>query len=203
MTTILKPRSQGKSVSLSTLAALAAHHVGLEALYQAHQLAPRKGERWDPAYRPRPTSALREVAAELKQVEDNPGLPMTDRRRLELETDAWLCLSTMLAGYGNEETWGVIVKNLNVAMILTELGYAEEWYPRIKDAMAGAWRAQLRERKTGRWGFDGEAATAIREVLQIHQVQLQAASKADVLEALHRMNDSLATGNVYTEADTV
>lgn len=203
MTKVLKSYGCGKSVSLTTLAALTAHHVGLEALYDAERLTPRIGERWDPSTRPRPSTALREVANELERVNNNPNLPMDRRARLDMETDAWLCLSTMLAGHGNQETWGVIVKNLNVAMILTELGYAEEWYPRIKEAMAGAWRAQLRERKTGRWGFDGPAAAAIREVLEIHQVQLQAASKADVLEALHRMNDSLATGNVYTEADTI
>jgi hypothetical protein len=199
---ILKARACGKSTLDLTQLALA--HVGalLTNEYDA-RLTPRMGERFDPTTRPRPTSALREVAAELKRVNDNMGLPMDRRARHELETDAWLCLSTMLAGYGNEETWGVIVKNLNVAMILTELGYAEEWYPRIKDAMAGAWRAQLRQRRTGRWGFDGEAAAAIREVLEIHQVQLQAASKADVLEALNRMHDSLATGNVYTEEDAV
>lgn len=197
MATIFKAQSQGKSMNLAP----ALMTLMLQQLTES--AAPRTGQAWNPATRPRPSTALLEVAAELKRVEENPGLPMEDRRRKEMETDAWLCLSTMLAGHGNEETWGVIVKNLNVAMILTELGYAEEWYPRIKDAMAGAWRAQLRERKTGRWGFDGQAAAAIREALQIHQVQLQAASKADVLEALNRMHDSLATGNVYTEADAV
>jgi hypothetical protein len=156
---------------------------------------------WNPATRPRPSTALREVAAELKRVNDNPGLPMDRRARLELEGDAWLCMTTMLAGHGNEETWGVIVKNLNVAMILTELGYGEELYPLLKDAMAGAFRAQLRAKRTQRWGFDGEAASAIREALQYHQVQLQVASKAHVCEALQTMHQRLADGNVYTDAD--
>lgn len=156
---------------------------------------------WNPSQRQRPTSALREVADHLARASKNQQLPMDRRAREELETDAWLCLSTMLAGHGNYETWGVIVKNLNVAMILTELGYGQEWLPRIREAMDGAWRAQLRERKTGRWGFDGPAAAAIREALEIHQLQLQAASKADVLEALHLMHESLESGHVYQSPD--
>jgi hypothetical protein len=198
---IWKTSGMGKSISLPTLAALAAHHVGLEALYQAQQLPNRKGERWDPSTRPRPSTALREVADELRRVNNNPNLPMDRRARLELEGDAWLCMTTMLAGHGNEETWGVIVKNLNVAMILTELGYGEELYDLLKDAMAGAFRAQIRAKRSGRWGFDGPAAASIREALEYHQVQLQAASKAHVYEALQIMNQRLADGNVYTDAD--
>lgn len=156
---------------------------------------------WVPSRRPLPASAVRMVADYLERISQNRDLPMDRRVRRELETDAWLCMSTMLAGYGNYETWGVIVKNLNVAMILTELGYAEEWLPRIREAMDGAYRAHQRAQKTGRWGFDGPAAAAIREVLQIHQVQLEAATKAHVLEALTIMNERLAAGEVYSEAD--
>lgn len=192
---IWKPRACGKSMPLDLA------YVGALLAREYDRLTPRIGERWDPSTRQRPTSALREVADELRRVDGNMGLPMDRRRRLELEGDAWLCMTTMLAGHGNEETWGVIVKNLNVAMILTELGYGEELLPLVKDAMAGAFRAQLRAKRTGRWGFDGPAAAAIREALQYHQVQLQAASKAHVFEALQIMNQRLAEGNVYSEAD--
>ncbi len=156
---------------------------------------------WNPDTRPRPVTALYEVEEALHLVRQNQGLPIERRAREELEGDAWLCLSTMMAGHGNEETWGVIVKNLNVAIILTEMGYGPEWAPRIRDAMRGTWRAKLRNDRTGRWGFDGPAAAAIREALEVHAVQLEHASRADVLEALDRMFDSLATGNVYTESD--
>lgn len=194
MTKVWKSSACGVStLNLAQLVAL--------ATFQQADVERRIGEPWNPATRPRPTSALREVAAELKRVNDNPGLPMDQRARLELEGDAWLCMTTMLAGHGNEETWGVIVKNLNVAMILTELGYGEELYDLLKDAMAGAFRAQIRAKRTGRWGFDGPAAATIREALQYHQVQLQAASKAHVLEALQTMHQRLADGDVYTDAD--
>lgn len=198
MTIIIKGRSVGKSTSIRAMLGL---NMAIGWRHPVDLVARGWRPSWNPATRQRPTSALREVADELKRIDNNMGLPMDRRKRLELETDAWLCMTTMLAGYGNEETWGVIVKNLNVAMILTELGYAEEWYPRIQEAMQGAHRAQLRARRTQRWGFDGPAAAAIREALQVHQVQLQAASKAHVFEALQTMNQRLADGNVYTDAD--
>lgn len=157
--------------------------------------------KWNPAERPRSSSALREVADQLARANSSQALPMDRRVREELQLDALLCLKTFLAGHGNYETWGVIVKNLNMAMILTEFGYGEEWLPTIKDAMAGAFRAQLREKKTGRWGFDGPAAYAIGETLRMHDVQLELASKAHVLRALVTMNERLAAGEVYSDAD--
>lgn len=156
---------------------------------------------WNPRTRAVPTSALYEVDQALQVVRQNQGLPIDSRARDELEADAWLCLTTMLAGHGNYETWGVIVKNLNVAIILTEMGYGAEWAPYIRLAMDGAYRSKQRADRTGRWGLDGQAAAAIREALQVHTAQLERASKADVLEALRQMYDSLATGNVYRDTE--
>lgn len=209
MTIIWKARSQGKSVSLPTLPReyppLRLDEVLLRAFCNpARTLGLARGRwllYWTPSRRPQPISAVRMVGDVLDRISRNRGLPIDRQVRRELETDVWLCLSTMLAGHGNYEAWGVIVKNLNVAMLLTELGYGEEWLPRIKEAMAGAYRAQLREKRTGRWGFDGPAAAAIRDVLQVHQVQLEAASKAHVLEALQVMHERLAAGEVYADAD--
>lgn len=156
---------------------------------------------WNPEKRIRPTSALYEVDQALRIVRQNQGLPIDRRARDELEADAWLCMTTMLAGHGSYETWGVIVKNLNMAMILTEMGYGAEWAPYIRLAMDGAYRSKQRADRTGRWGLDGQAAAAIREALQVHTAQLERASKADLGEAMRQMYDRLATGNVYMDAE--
>jgi hypothetical protein len=106
----------------------------------------------------------------------------------------------MTHGHATEENWCICVCSLNIALVLAEFGFGEECIPLLNDALEGAFRAKMRAGRNARWGFDGPAIQAITDAYEIHEQQLQYATKEQVRAALAEVHRRAAEGNVFREA---
>lgn len=152
-------------------------------------------------YRPRPVSVL-------------GGLSIIDRKRQIAElsqkldsdqmTDLSLAfrqsLANMVGGYANEQQWSTCVGSLNIAMILVERGFGKEYEADVVRALDGAFRAKVRAHQGKGWGFDGEAIQAIKYAYEIHEAQIELATRADFIDAISEVHRRMEQGIVYQEA---
>jgi hypothetical protein len=153
---------------------------------------------WNPASRPQPVSRVWETCVELAVMDANPDTPMGRARQSAIALHYRAAFDAMRSGRGDEDQWSMVVLGLNKALILSEMGYGPEWEARINAALEGAFRAKLRGDKTGKWGFDGPALSAIAEALEVHEAQLEAATQAEILEARDKLKRRIEAGIVFT-----
>lgn len=152
---------------------------------------------WNPATRPRPASTVWETRIELDVIAADPRRPMQQDKQDDVALFYRFAFDAMQQGRGSEEQWGTVVFTLNMAVLLCERGYGPEWEDLLNRALEGAFRAKVRADKTGRWGFDGPALSAIREALEVHEAQMAAATQADILAARDEMHRRIDSGNVF------
>lgn len=155
--------------------------------------------RWQEARRPRPASTISEIIAVFARYELDPRRPMSDDQITDLAVSFRLAFVQMLNGYANEENWGCCVCSLNIALVLAEWGYGEDYIPHFNGALEGAFRAKLRAGRTGKWGFDGPAIQSIKEAFAIHEEQLKVAPKQQIRDALQEVHQRMNEGNVFME----
>jgi len=93
-----------------------------------------------------------------------------------------------------------VVCSLNVALALSERGIGAEYQPYMIKALDGAFRAKVRAAGGKAWRYDGEAISAIREALEIHDEQIKLATREQLRNALREVHRRTADGNVYEAA---
>lgn len=126
--------------------------------------------------------------------------PLIGEDVTDISVAAWLAFDQMTAGQSNENCWGTIVFSINVALMLAEQGFGEEYSPYLVKALDGLFRAQLRAQRTKAWRFDGEAIIAVREALEIHGEQIKVATKENVRQAIAEVKSRILADNVYKAA---
>lgn len=156
--------------------------------------------KWHGAHRPHPVSTVAEVTTALTLYALDPRRPMSDEQIQELSVAFRLAFVQMLSGLASEEHWASCVCSLNIALVLAEWGLGEECIPEINQALEGAFRARVRARRTGKWGFDGPAIQAIKAAFDIHEQQLLYASKDQIRDSLQEVHKRADEGNVFFEA---
>ena len=154
------------------------------------------------AHRPRPVSAVGGLFAIQKKLDDAAlAEPMTDDQIGDLALAFRLAFEAMIGGAADEQQWSTCVCSLNIAMVLAERGIGPECIPQIKQAMEGAFRARLRAKRLQSWGFDGAAIQAIKTAFELHERQIEKATKGELREAIFEVRARIDEGNVFQEAE--
>lgn len=153
------------------------------------------------AYRPRIISHVGGLFA-IQKKHDDEALqePMTDDQISDLALAFRLAFANMLNGHADEQNWSTIVCSLNIGLIMAEKGIGQEYEPQFNIALEGAFRAKIRGDRTGAWGFDGPAIQAIKEAFSIHEAQIELATKAQILDAMHEVHRRIDEGNIFEES---
>jgi hypothetical protein len=152
-------------------------------------------------YRPRPVSlggGLSVVAKCYARGQD--AAPLNDGQLQDLGLAYWLSLEQLRAGEATEEAWSVVVTALNIGLALVETGVGAEHEQTFNDALAGAFRAKTRSERTKNFRLDGDAMRDITAALTIHDAQMEAASRAEVVVAMNLVRRRVDEGHVYKEA---
>lgn len=152
---------------------------------------------WNPGMRPAPVSTVYDVNLDIARIESDHSRKMTAHSSIELKMFNWKAFENMKMGHGSDNALELVVSALNIALALCEMGFGEEWIPTINLALSWAFRAKVRGDRTGKWGFDGPAIKAITDALEVHDLQMEHASKAELLAAIDIVRERVAEGNVY------
>lgn len=92
---------------------------------------------------------------------------------------------------------GLVAYALNMATVLAEQGIGAEHEADLVRALDGTFRAKVRSEKTQNYRLDGEAMTDIKHALQVHDGQMEIATRAEILQARDTILKRLNEGNVY------
>ncbi|GGI16394.1 hypothetical protein [Oxalicibacterium faecigallinarum] len=134
----------------------------------------------------------------LGRVEDQKLLDPMDMTDLGIAY--WAAFHQMLHGQAREEDWTMVTVALNTALILCEQGFGADWVDTINVALEGAWRSKLRADGLGVWRYDGNAICAIREALEMHDLQVEHANKGEIRAAFDEVRRRAVAGHVFAEA---
>lgn len=126
--------------------------------------------------------------------------PLNAEQLADLGLAYWLSLEQLRTGDASEEAWSCMVCALNVGLVLAELGVGAEYEEDLVLALDGAFRAKVRSAKTGTFRLDGEAMRDIEHGLSVHDAQMEAATRAQVTEAMRTVRKRIDQGNVYEVA---
>lgn len=146
----------------------------------------------------------------LRRVDPTAGLRIIARRQpveqsaaLMIESHARLALDTIQRGKGRPEDLHTLGFASNLSLLLAEGGYGPECLDEIKAAQAALLEADERRERTGRIGFRGPGLTALRELLEVYQQQIEAATAGDVEAALDELNRRIDAGIVARDAEAL
>lgn len=121
---------------------------------------------------------------------------LTDTQQRDLGLCYHIAFENMLKR-GSEEDWYILAGSLNVALVLAEQGYGEEFIPDIKRAMEGLMSTKYRADRTGRWAFDGDGINHMRIALSLHDQQCALAKRAEIKKALQAITLRANAGYMY------
>lgn len=110
--------------------------------------------------------------------------PLQDDQMRDLGIAYRIAFDLLRTGRGTEESWSTLTCVLDIASTLAESDMGAEHLPTIRDALDGLHRAKERAQRTGRWALDGDALNAVRKGLEIHDLQIDAATKGDMRAAM-------------------
>lgn len=116
----------------------------------------------------------------------------------EIALAAWICYANIASGQiSTADDWGMVASSINTALMLSEMGYGREHEAIFVRAQEGLTRAWKFGKRTGQWRFDGPAINDIRDALELHDQQIEIATKADFKNALLEVHRRIASGNTY------
>lgn len=122
--------------------------------------------------------------------------PLKDDQQRDLALCYHISFENMLKR-GNEEDWYVLAATMNVALVLAEQGYGEEFIPEIKDAMESLMAVKYRADRTGQWAFDGAGIQHMRVALELHDQQCALASRGEIKKVLKTIIERANAGHMY------
>jgi hypothetical protein len=123
-------------------------------------------------------------------------------QQVDLGTDYWAAFASMKTLHAVEDHFHKLAGAANVALVLAEQGVmpeALEDFKAAQDALIAVWR---RAEKTGRFGFTAAEMDAIKEALQLHDLQLQAATQEQALKAVTEVIRRKENGDLITWEET-
>lgn len=124
--------------------------------------------------------------------------PLRDDQQTDLGNGYLLAMTNLTQGTASRESWECVVCALNCALCLAETVFDHQHEDDIVRALDGAFRANIRFRKTNNFRLDGEAMHDIQFALAIHGEQLKLAHRNEIVAALNTVRDRIDAGHVYT-----
>ncbi|HEX7911749.1 MAG TPA: hypothetical protein VF534_27160 [Paraburkholderia sp.] len=122
--------------------------------------------------------------------------PLTSGQQTDLGLAYHIAFENMLKR-GSEEDWYILASSLNVALVLAERGYGEEFIPEVKAAMESLMDCKYRADRTGKWAFDGAGVIAMRHAITLHDQQCALATRAEIKKALQAIVKRANEGHMY------
>lgn len=109
-----------------------------------------------------------------------------------------MALAAMLNGYGTEQAWSTLACAINIALLPAEAGVHPQHTQAqalqiIKDAQSGLVRAGHRGLDHYQWNL-GRDAFIVQCAFQLHDAQVAAASKGQIICALEEVHRRIAVG---------
>lgn len=126
--------------------------------------------------------------------------PLMDGQQRDLALCYHISFENMLKR-GNEEDWYVLASAMNVALVLAERGYGEEFIPEIKHAMEALMAVKYRADRTGQWAFDGAGIQAMRIAIDLHDQQCALANRGEIKAALKAIVKRANEGVMYAASE--
>jgi hypothetical protein len=159
---------------------------------------------WTPWRRPQPASAYGDICMDLWASMRNKDMPMTRDDYLQMVSYHRLAFENTLRGSASEESWGCLALASNIALVLAELGYGEDYIAMIQQGQDALLRAKERGEKSASWRLDGMGAKTIGDMLDVLDAQLEIATRAEIMDArniiLQRMADQEAAEAAKVDA---
>jgi hypothetical protein len=122
--------------------------------------------------------------------------PLTDDQQRDLGLAYHIAFENLLKR-GGEEDWYILASTMNVALVLAEQGYGEEYIPEVKAAMESLMDCKYRADRTKRWAFDGDGIQNMRRALELHDQQCAMATRAEIRAALQAIVKRANEGHMY------
>ena len=123
--------------------------------------------------------------------------PLEQDQQTDLGIAYRMALQSLRTGGGQEADAHTLACTLNIALVLAERGYGADWVERVKTAQVGLVRCMERGQRTGRWGLDGEAMTAMSDALSLHDEQIALATQREIREAIAEVHRRVTVGEVF------
>lgn len=155
----------------------------------------------DKKYQPRPRSENHQfgglVAIGAAYARGENAAPLREDQTADLGVAYWLAFENLRVGSASEESWSIVSCALNVALVLAERGIGPEHEADLVLALDGAFRAKMRSETSSTFRLDGDALRDIEHALQVHDAQMQIATRAEVSQAMEAIYKRMEAGNVY------
>lgn len=125
---------------------------------------------------------------------------LTDDQLTELGMAVHTCIERMRTGHGIELDWHTLAAAVNVSLVLCERGIGAEYIDDVKNAQDALLNILDRQRRTGRWAFDGSAYVALTRAVELHEAQLAAVTRDGARAAMLEVRRRVDRGEVLNAA---
>lgn len=126
----------------------------------------------------------------------NKAAPMQQDKAATLVVDARMALHRIAHGDCRDEDPDELAMAGNVAMILAEWGWGEEYLPQIQDAQHALVAAQERANRGATFALDGPGMQAVRVMLEVFEQHLAVCGHREIMRALATAADRIRRGHV-------
>jgi len=126
--------------------------------------------------------------------------PIDEKNRKEALADYFLAIDAFVHGRSTDDHADVLIYAVNIGYLLTEVSPdlgREHRSTLIKDAMMAMQRARDRREKYGKYGLDGEGLQALRLFSDLHEVQLEVATQAELQACIEEMHRRIDAGDFF------
>jgi hypothetical protein len=128
-------------------------------------------------------------------------MPIRADAKRDIEIAAHIALDRLLKG-GDKDSLYVLASAIDVSHELAKdpvRGVGADYLSEIESGMAAIVRAKKRGDRTGIWMLTGDDAEFVSTALEIHDAQLELASRAVVIETIKTVTDRVEGGSKETE----
>lgn len=134
------------------------------------------------------------------------GTAITEQDQKAAMGDFFAALATLSAGRCSDDNMDVLIYAVNIAYLLTEIDPGmgiEHRSTLIKPALDALHRVMARKKTHGKYGVDGEGLAALRAFSELHEVQLEMATHAELQACIAEMHRRIDAENFKFVFDAV
>lgn len=149
------------------------------------------------AYRPRvihAMDALRPLAR--AHVVQQIAQPLADDQTRDLGLQYHSALEAIRTGTATWADCDTLANAANIALVLSERGIGGEYLSDVHAAQEAIVRMVLRGNDTGRFVLDGPGLQAVSTLVELHDAQLEACTRADAMHAIREVKRRHDAGQV-------
>lgn len=121
-------------------------------------------------------------------------MPLKDDQQRDIGIAYRASLQAMLRGHGTEQAWCTLACSMNIALLLAEWGVGAGSEQLILNAQQALLRTRERAGRTGKWAFDGDGMRAVMDAANVHDDQLESATRGQIVAALVEVNRRVMMG---------